>query len=44
MGDSQIAGKEVAKNDDVPFHQIDAHTWVGTGHMMSNESLYLNVK
>ena len=29
------------KNDDVVFHQIDEHTWVGTGHVMSNESLYL---
>jgi hydroxyacylglutathione hydrolase len=37
----QIEGKEVARNDDVVFHQIDEHTWVGTGHLMSNESLYL---
>lgn len=37
----QIEGKEVFKNDDVVFHQIDEHTWVGTGHMMYNESLYL---
>jgi hydroxyacylglutathione hydrolase len=36
-----LQGKEVFKNDDVVFHQIDDHTWVGTGHMMSNESLYL---
>ena len=41
MGGMQIEGKEVAGNDDVVFHQIDAHTWVGTGHRMSNESLYL---
>jgi hydroxyacylglutathione hydrolase len=41
MGETQIEGKEVAKNNDVVFHQIDAHTWVGTGHMMYNESLYL---
>jgi hydroxyacylglutathione hydrolase len=41
MGGSQIEGKEVFKNDDIVFHQIDEHTWVGTGHMMSNESLYL---
>lgn len=40
-GGQQIGGKEVLKNDDVVFHQIDDHTWVGTGHMMSNESLYL---
>jgi hydroxyacylglutathione hydrolase len=37
----QIAGKEVFKNDDVVFRQIDEHTWVGSGHMMANESLYL---
>lgn len=37
----QIEGKEVFKNDDVVFRQIDEHTWVGTGHLMSNESLYL---
>ena len=37
----QINGKEVFKNDDVVFHQIDEHTWVGSGHMMANESLYL---
>ena len=41
MGVVQIEGKEVFKNDDVVFHQIDEHTWVGTGHMMANESLYL---
>jgi hydroxyacylglutathione hydrolase len=38
---SQIGGKEVFKNDEVVFHQIDDHTWVGTGHQMYNESLYL---
>jgi hydroxyacylglutathione hydrolase len=37
----QFEGKEVFKNDDVVFHQIDEHTWVGTGNKMSNESLYL---
>jgi hydroxyacylglutathione hydrolase len=41
MGGLQIEGKEVFKNDDVVFHQIDEHTWVGSGHMMANESLYL---
>jgi hydroxyacylglutathione hydrolase len=41
MGDMQIEGKEVAKNDDIVFHQIDEHTWVGTGHVMYNESIYL---
>jgi hydroxyacylglutathione hydrolase len=37
----QIEGKEVARNDDVVFRQIDEHTWVGSGHLMANESLYL---
>jgi hydroxyacylglutathione hydrolase len=41
MGASQIDGKEVFKNDDVVFRQIDDHTWVGSGHMMASESLYL---
>ena len=40
-GGVPIDGKEVAGNEDVVFHQIDAHTWVGTGHTMYNESLYL---
>lgn len=37
----QIDGKEVFKNDDVVFHQMDEHTWIGSGHMMASESLYL---
>jgi hydroxyacylglutathione hydrolase len=41
MGAPQIEGKEVFKNDDVVFHQIDEHTWVGSGHVMASESLYL---
>ncbi len=36
-----IEGKPIFKNEDVIFHQIDDHTWVGTGHLMYNESLYL---
>ncbi len=40
-GPPQIDGKEVYKGEDVVFHEIDEHTWVGTGHMMANESLYL---
>ena len=41
---SQTAGieeKEVLKNEDVVFRQIDEHTWLGTGNLMANESLYL---
>jgi len=40
-GGGQFKGEEVFKNEDVVFHKIDEHTWVGTGHMMANESLYL---
>ena len=36
-----MEGKEVFKNNEVVFHQIDEHTWVGSGHMAFNESLYL---
>lgn len=38
---AQFDGKEVYKGDDVIFHKIDDHTWVGTGHVMFNESVYL---
>jgi hydroxyacylglutathione hydrolase len=41
MPSSQIDGKVVFQNNDVIFHQIDENTWVGTGHMMANESIYL---
>jgi hydroxyacylglutathione hydrolase len=37
----KIGGKEVFKNSDVIFHEIDSHTWVGTGHLLYNESIYL---
>jgi glyoxylase-like metal-dependent hydrolase (beta-lactamase superfamily II) len=39
--DVQIEGKEVFRSDDVVFRQIDTHTWIGTGNLMANESLYL---
>lgn len=37
----QIPGKEVARTDTVVFRQIDEHTWVGTGFLISNESVFL---
>jgi hydroxyacylglutathione hydrolase len=40
-GGVQIEGKEVFRNEEVVFRQIDDHTWVGSGHLMANESLYL---
>lgn len=39
--DNALKGKEVFKNEDIAFHQIDEHTWVGTGNLVFNESLYL---
>lgn len=37
----KIDGEVVYTGDDVVFHKIDDHTWVGSGHVMSSESLYL---
>ena len=34
-------GEIVFSNDDVVFHRIDNHTWVGSGNLTYNESLYL---
>jgi len=41
QGGVQIEGEVVFKNDDVVFRKIDSHTWIGTGNLMANESLYL---
>lgn len=38
---STYAEKEIFRNEDVVFRQIDEHTWVGNGHLMFNETLYL---
>lgn len=37
----KIGIKEVYKDSNVMFNQIDDHTWVGTGNLCFNESLYL---
>lgn len=37
----KVEGKIVFTNEDVVFHQIDEHTWVGSGHEMWHESMYL---
>ena len=31
----------VLRDEDVVFRQIDEHTWVGNGHLVYNESVYL---
>jgi glyoxylase-like metal-dependent hydrolase (beta-lactamase superfamily II) len=41
QGTLVINGKEVFSNNDVVFHQLDDHTWVGSGNKMWHESLYL---
>lgn len=33
--------KEVYSGPDVVIRQIDEHTWLGNGHLMSNESIYI---
>lgn len=41
VGTPRIEGEEVYRGEDVIFHEIDDQTWVGTGHLMANESIYL---
>jgi len=41
QGTLTIDGKKVFSNNDVVFHQLDDHTWVGSGNKMWHESLYL---
>ena len=36
-----LRGKVVYEDDEVVFRQIDDHTWIGNGHRVYNESLYL---
>ena len=31
----------VYQDDEVVFRQLDEHTWIGNGHRVYNESLYL---
>jgi len=41
QGGVRIEGEVVYSGDDVVFRKIDNHTWIGTGNLMANESLYL---
>ena len=36
-----LCGKVVYQDDAVVFRQLDDHTWIGNGHRVYNESLYL---
>jgi glyoxylase-like metal-dependent hydrolase (beta-lactamase superfamily II) len=41
QGGVRIEGEVVYSGDDVVFRKIDNRTWIGTGNLMANESLYL---
>ena len=41
MRTPQFKETEVFRNNEVVFRQIDERTWVGTGNLMANESMYL---
>ncbi len=49
MGEAQVSeinsrdlrGEVVYQDDEVVFRQLDEHTWIGNGHRVYNESLYL---
>ena len=34
-------GEVVFNNEDLTIRQIDEHTWVGSGKMMSSEAIYI---
>lgn len=36
-----LRGRVVYQDDEVVFRQIDEHTWIGNGHRVYNESLYI---
>ena len=36
-----LRGEVVYQDDEVVFRQLDEHTWIGNGHRVYNESLYL---
>ena len=36
-----LRGKVVYQDNEVVFRQLDEHTWIGNGHQVYNESLYL---
>ena len=36
-----LRGQVVYQDDEVVFRQLDEQTWIGNGHRVYNESLYL---
>ena len=36
-----LRGEVVYQDDEVVFRKLDDHTWIGNGHRVYNESLYL---
>ena len=41
VNNRDLRGKVVYQDDEVVFRQLDEHTWIGNGHRVYNESLYL---
>ena len=41
VNNRDMRGKVVYQDDEVVFRQLDEHTWIGNGHRVYNESLYL---
>lgn len=39
--EARIDLEEVYRDENVVFRKIDDHTWIGSGHVMASESLYL---
>ncbi len=41
MFEARLDLEEVYRDGNVVFRKIDEHTWIGSGHVMASETLYL---
>ena len=41
LNSRDLRGRVVYEDDEVVFRQLDEHTWIGNGHRVYNESLYI---